>query len=186
MNITDKIETHSEESVLLDKKRVFEAMKTIKGKDLAESFGYAYYSGVSKYLNGTRIKADLLTPFLKETGYRLQYLTGEDDFKTDEELKKYESEQNEQSYQNALLKYKSTLEYLKSLDVSIELNPYLVCNIEQLRCSFRFWKDRLYNVSVIESMLKSRNNDEDSKRLFRLKNNITVLSTIEKDSQLKT
>lgn len=134
------------ETVTLNAARITEIKKTLTGTgknkkytntDLARDLGYEHPKTISQFLHGKPIIKEYVEKFANETAHvRLEYLTGKDAYKSNEELLAALNERK-------LFEYKSTIDYLKSIGINVEPGYYLICSIEEYERNIEKWKCRI-------------------------------------------
>lgn len=143
---------YATKKVTLNKARVKQAMKSLKGSgknnkftntDLATLWGYENAKSVSKYFTTAPIDIERLQALANKcnednnTSIRWEYLAGYDDYKTKADLErslKYK----------AISEYKDIINYLGSLGLSITPAYYLITSVNQL-IEITENKDNLYS-----------------------------------------
>lgn len=167
----------SEEKVNINKERYKEVKEELSkriGKeftqnDLADLWGYSFGSQCSKFITGKEdVTLDRAQALADLVGWRLKYITGEDNYKTMKDL-------NEAYHQGQIANYSQAIDYLKSLGIDICINPYLVCKHGYMMSTFEEkWKDRLQNASTVFDSFQHFKAEENEKEcLFQLKSDIS-------------
>ena len=159
------------DSVTLVKERVEEAKKIIAQKRNIKRVTNDLLAKLMFYENpqtvGTNIKhgrpipKDRCAKLIEESGLRLNYLTGEDDYRTDEDLAKgFKMQHNEE--------FRIALKHLDSLSMHLELCPCICCSIDELRAN-NTYEPYFYYPEEVKKQLNNRNAEGNIKKVFRLK-----------------
>lgn len=148
--------------VILNKDRVKEAKTALKWTyiDFCKLWNYSCETQISDFATGKKpVDVDRAMKLADKVGWRLEYLTGEDDYRTQQDREKgFKIEHNKEFYK--------ALAYLDSLNIHLELCPCICCSIDELRTN-NTYEPYLYYPED-NKQLYDRNVEGSIKRVFRL------------------
>ena len=89
--------------------------------------------------------------------------------RTQEEQDNYLKLQMEEEKRAKIEEHETFLKYLNSLQIKVELHPYLIYTYSEMKNQFNDFKDFLFQPDMVKDQLLSNNDSDEQKHLFRLK-----------------
>lgn len=170
--------------VTFNKERLLEGIKSIKNKQgksiTQEKFGYMVgltRGSINRIINGRSTTPETANLIAKVIGLPLKYLTGEDDYKT-------EKDRLEAIRQGKALEYQTTIKYLETLGIKMELHPFLSCNTSDLPQKLNSVKAFLYDEPKHKKLMSYNDNNSENV-LIKLKSSFWVFEYANDDEGIE-